>query len=110
MEQRHSRFVGFALMLVAGIAAFASEPQDPQDRWGRDGEAGFARQRLQLSLAYEDGPPVLITIRDGEVARLRHLADGLAFGLKATYDPIEKNAVVTFYEIENWDKEISPAG
>jgi len=102
--KRHDRFAIFALMLVTAMAAFASEPQD---RPPQEGEATLARQRLQLSLAYEGGPPVMITIRDGEVGRLRHLANGLAFRLKATYDPIERNAVVTFYDLENWDDETS---
>lgn len=98
------QFAIFALMLVTGMAAFASEPQD---RPPQEGEATFARQRLQLSLAYAGGPPVMITIRDGEVGRLRHPANGLAFRLKATYDPVERNAVVTFYDLENWDDETS---
>lgn len=92
MQRRHGRFTVFALMLLTGMAAFAGE----------------SRQRLQLTLAYEEGPPVLISIHEGEVARIQHPASGLAFRLKAAYDPIERNAVVTFYDAAgNRDDETS---
>jgi hypothetical protein len=104
IDLRWTQLRNLCIVLAVALSSTAMAGDEP-----RAGKPEFspAPSRLRLALYSGDAGPVHLTVHDGQVARLRREADGMTFGLAATFDATAGKVLLTFYRTDMEDGPVT---